>query len=245
MSVERAQSFGAVAELYDQYRPSPPPEAARLLGDIRGRKVLEVAAGTGLWSRFLLAQGADLTIVEPDEKMRAVLERRSPQVHALVGTAESLPVVDASFDVVVVSSAWHWFRQPEATQEMARVLCDAGRLFVLWNGFSRSLEWVDELSKLRDGKRDPSVRPRSWTAPELAEGLFVDVTDVSVDWTWRRTTDEVVKLFGTYSGVSTRTQAERTQVGATLRELLAKVTVDDVVDVPMTLRGTVATRSAR
>jgi SAM-dependent methyltransferase len=245
MSVERAQSFGAIADLYDEYRPSPPPEAAALLGDIDGLKILEVAAGTGIWSRFLLELGADLTIVEPDEKMRAVLERRSPQVHALVGTAESLPVADASFDVVVISSAWHWFRQPDATQEMARVLRDNGRLFVLWNGFARSLEWVNELSKLRDGKRDPSVRPRSWTAPELFVDSFVDVTDVSIDWTWRRTTDEVVKLFGTYSGVSTRTGAERAEIGAKLRELLAQVTVNDVVDIPMTLRGTVATRSAR
>jgi SAM-dependent methyltransferase len=245
MSVERAQSFGAIADLYDHYRPSPPPEAKNLLGDLDGLKILEVAAGTGIWSRFLLEQGADLTIVEPDEKMRAVLERRSPQVHALVGTAESLPVADASFDVVVVSSAWHWFRQPDATDEMARVLSDGGRLFVLWNGFARSLEWVNELSKLRDGKKDPSVRPRSWTAPELFEGSFVEVTDVSIDWTWRRTTDEVVKLFGTYSGVSTRTETERAEIGATLRELLAQVTVDDVVDIPMTLRGTVATRSVR
>jgi len=245
MSVERAQSFGAIADLYDEYRPSPPPEAAALLGDIDGLKILEVAAGTGIWSRFLLELGADLMIVEPDEKMRAVLERRSPQVHALVGTAESLPVADASFDVVVISSAWHWFRQPDATQEMARVLSDRGRLFVLWNGFARSLEWVNELSKLRDGKRDPSVRPRSWTAPELFADSFVDVTDVSIDWTWRRTTDEVVKLFGTYSGVSTRNGAERAKIGAKLCELLAQVTVNDVVDIPMTLRGTVATRSAR
>jgi hypothetical protein len=55
----------------------------------------------------------------------------------------------------------------------------------------------------------------------------------------------VVKLFGTYSGVSTRNQAERAEIGAKLRELLGQVTVNDVVDVPMTLRGTVATRSAR
>jgi SAM-dependent methyltransferase len=245
MSQERAQSFGAVAELYDQYRPSPPPEAAALLGNLQGLKILEVAAGTGIWTRFLVELGADLTIVEPDEKMRVVLERRSPQVHTLVGTAESLPVADASFDVVVISSAWHWFRQPDATNEMARVLIDGGRLFVLWNGFARSLEWVNELSKLRDGKHDPSLRPRSWTAPELFEGLFVDVTDVSIDWTWTRTTDEVVKLFGTYSGVSTRTTAERAAVGAQLREVLVNVTVNDVVDIPMTLRGTVATRSAR
>ncbi len=245
MSDQRARSFGAIAEQYDHYRPAPPIGAAALLGDLHGLEVLEVAAGTGLWSRFLIACGATLTIVEPDDDMRAVLERQSPQVRSLVGTAESLPVADASFDVVVVSSAWHWFRQPEATHEMARVLVDHGRLFVLWNGFSRDLEWVNELSKLRDSNGDPSVRPRSWRAAELSDGSFSNITDIALDWTWRRTTDELVSLFGTYSGVIVRTEDERASVERTLRAYLEDVTLDGVLDVPMTLRGTVATRSAR
>ena len=245
MSDQRARSFGAIAEQYDQYRPAPPSGSASLLGDLHGLEVLEVAAGTGLWSRFLIECGATLTIVEPDDDMRAVLERQSPQVRSLVGTAESLPVADASFDVVVVSSAWHWFSQPEATHEMARVLVDNGRLFVLWNGFSRDLEWVNELSKLRDSNRDPLVRLRSWRAAELSDGLFFDISEIALDWTWRRTTDQLVALFGTYSGVIVRTNDERASVERRLRAYLENVTVDGVVDVPMTLRGSVATRSAR
>ncbi len=245
MSDQRAQSFGAVAELYDRYRPEPPGGAAPLLGDLHGLNVLEVAAGTGIWSRFLLELGATLTIVEPDEKMRAVLERRSPQARSLVGTAESLPVEDASFDVVVISSAWHWFRQPEATNEMARVLKDAGRLFVLWNGFSRDVEWVDELTKLRDANRGPSMRPRSWRASEVDSGLFYEVTELSLDWSWRRTTDEVVSLFATYSGDLIRSDQERLRIRAILRARLEAVSVEGVIDVPMTLRGTKAIRSDR
>jgi SAM-dependent methyltransferase len=242
VSDPRAQSFGAVAELYDQYRPPPPEEAASLLGDLHGLDVLEVAAGTGIWSRFLLGLGATLTVVEPDDQMRAVLVRRSPEVHALVGTAESLPVEDASFDVVSVSSAWHWFQQPDATIEMARVLRDGGRLFVQWNGFGRDVEWVNELSKLRD----QSVRRRSWRAAELSDaGLFHDVRDFSIDWTWRRTIEELVQHFGTYSGVIARTDEERQRLRERVEAHLAAVTTDGVVDVPMTLRGTVAVRSVR
>jgi len=238
----RAQSFGAVAELYDQYRPPPPAEAATLLGDLHGLEVLEVAAGTGIWSRFLIEQGARLTIVEPDDQMRAVLERRSPGVRALVGTAESLPVADGAFDLVLVSSAWHWFSQPDATVEMARVLREGGRLVVQWNGFGRDVGWVNELAKLRD----QSVRPRSWRAVELADSpLFHDAEDFSIDWTWRRTTDELIKHFGTYSGAIVRTDEERQRMRELVGTHLKRVTVDGAVDVPMTLRGTVAVRSAR
>jgi ubiquinone/menaquinone biosynthesis C-methylase UbiE len=71
---------------------------------------------------LLVELGANVTVVEPDDDMRAVLERRSPGVHSLSGRAEHLPVFDESFDAVLISSAWHWFEQPESTIEMARVL---------------------------------------------------------------------------------------------------------------------------
>jgi hypothetical protein len=125
---------------------------------------------------------------------------------------------------------------------MARVLRDGGRLFVQWNGFGRDVEWVNELSKLRD----QSVRPRSWRATELSDaGLFHDVQDFSIDWTWRRTIDELVKHFGTYSGVIVRTDEERQRMRELVRAHLDTVSDDGVVDVPMTLRGTVAVRSVR
>ncbi len=160
----RGLKFGTVAEQYDAYRPGPPLEAAELLGDLHGRDVLEVGAGTGLWTRFLEGLGATLTIVEPDDEMRAVLERQSPEVRSLVGSAESLPVPDESFDVVLCSSAWHWFEQPAATIEMARVLRDRGKLFVLWNGFSRDVEWLRRLTELRENPGDTNARPRGWSA---------------------------------------------------------------------------------
>jgi SAM-dependent methyltransferase len=245
MPVERARSFGSVAELYDEFRPSPPPEASSILGDLHGLKVLEVGAGTGLWSRFLVQQGAQLTIVEPDDNMRAVLIRRSSDVKALTGTAESLPVEDASFDVVVSSSAWHWFTQPDARDEMARVLVDGGRLIVLWNGFSRDVEWVQELITLRNNEEVPGVRHRGWRAAELSEGAFEQVKDVALDWSWTRTTDQMVSLFGTYSGVIILNDEQKRVVDRRVREKLEGMTADGVVDVPMTLRGTIAVRSAR
>jgi SAM-dependent methyltransferase len=242
---ERAQSFGSVAEQYDEFRPGPPEEATALLGDLNGVRVLEVAAGTGLWSRFLLRHGAELTIVEPNDQMRVVLERRSPGVHALVGTAESLPVKDASFDVVVSSSAWHWFQQPDATLEMARVLVDEGRIFVFWNGFARDVEWVQELTRLRDNDGDTKPRARGWTATELSDGPFEHISDVAIDWTWRRTTDQIVALFGTYSGVIVRSDEERARIDAKVRSRLEKIAHGGEIDLPMTLRGTTARRSAR
>jgi SAM-dependent methyltransferase len=241
----RGLRFGTVAEQYDVYRPEPPPEVTSVFGDLRGRAVLEVGAGTGKWTRLLIELGANVTVVEPDDDMRAVLVRRSPDVHVLKGTAEALPLADATFDAVVVSSAWHWFEQPAALNEMARVLRDGGGLFVLWNGFSRDVAWLKPLIELRDRPEDDGKRPRGWAADLGIKGDFDVESQVELNWTWTRSIDEIVSLFQTYSGAIIRTEEERLEMTTELRERLEALAVDGVVELPMTIRGTVARRRAR
>ena len=241
----RGLRFGSVAEQYDLYRPSPPPEMSAYLGDLHGLDVLEVGAGTGKWTRLLLELGAVVTVVEPDDDMRAVLERQSPEVVAHRGAAEALPVGDALFDAVLVSSAWHWFEQPAAANEMARVLRDGGGLFILWNGFSAGDPWWDEITDLRERPDDEHKRPRGWGAVFGPDGDFEIEFDVELDWSWTRSVDDLVSAFGTYSGVIIRADEERHEVEREVRRRLDEVAVNGVVEVPMTVRGTVARRRAR
>jgi SAM-dependent methyltransferase len=241
----RGLRFGTVAEQYDLYRPPPPREVEAIFGDLRGSAVLEVGAGTGKWTRLLLELGATVTVVEPDDDMRTVLVRRSPEAHTLKGVAEDLPVDDASFDAALVSSAWHWFEQPAAINEMARVLRDGGALFVLWNGFSRDVPWLDELTALRERPDDVHKRPRGWGVGFDAESDFEGESDIEVNWTWTRTIDEVVSLFGTYSGAIIRGDDDRRAMERAVRERLETLATGGAVEIPMTVRGTVAHRRAR
>ncbi len=73
------------------FRPGPPSEAAALFGDLAGSQVLDVGAGTGKLTRFLLGLGATISVIEPDDEMRTVLVRESPGVTALIGSAETVP----------------------------------------------------------------------------------------------------------------------------------------------------------
>jgi SAM-dependent methyltransferase len=242
---KRGLKFGSVAEQYDEFRPGPPASAAALFGDIADRDVLEVAAGTGKWTRFLLELGAVVTVVEPDDDMRAVLVRRSPQVRAVPGVAEHLPVDDRTFDTILVSSAWHWFEQPEATNEMARVLRDRGRLAVLWNGFSRDVPWIASLAELRERPNDEGRRPRGWSAEFSTDSPFEIERQVEINWEWARSVEEIISLFGTYTGAIIRSDDDRESMRAELRRRLEPVAVNGVVPVPMTVRGTIARRRAR
>ena len=241
----RGLKFGTVAEEYDRFRPAPPPDAAALAGDLRGLDVLEVGAGTGKLTRFLLALGAKVSVIEPDEAMRAVLTRRSPEVEVLLGRAESVPAPDESFDAVFSSSAWHWFAQPDATEEFARVLRDDGALQIWWNGFGRDVPWMKELTELRQREGDPGARPRGWRATLDPDGPFTDITDFEVDWVWTRTIEEVVGNFFTFSAAIIRSDEERGAMATQVRDFLTERFNEGPVELPMTLRGTTARRRPR
>jgi len=135
-------SFGAVAGEYDRLRPSPPPEAVDWLLPARRDVVVDLAAGTGLLTRALAGKVGHVIAVEPDERMRSVLQARSCDVEVLAGRGEAIPLPDASADAVFVSSAWHWMDPDLAVPEIARVLRDGGRFGVIWTGRNPHIEWL-------------------------------------------------------------------------------------------------------
>jgi SAM-dependent methyltransferase len=148
---DRATSFGNVAESYDRVRPGPPAAALDWLVPAGCEVAVDLAAGTGLFTRALLGRAARVVAVEPDARMREVLARRSPGVDAVAGTGEAMPLADASADAVFVSTAWHWLDPARAVPEIARVLRPGGRLGVIWTSRDRDQDWVAELDLLRLG----------------------------------------------------------------------------------------------
>jgi len=131
-SPDLALSFGSDAAAYERVRPDWPraavERAAELLGLEPDADVVDLAAGTGKLTRLLARRFRRVLAVEPDDRMRALLE-----VEACPGTAERMPLPADSADAVFVGDAFHWFDAPAALAEIARVLRPRGGLVLLWN----------------------------------------------------------------------------------------------------------------
>jgi demethylmenaquinone methyltransferase / 2-methoxy-6-polyprenyl-1,4-benzoquinol methylase len=109
-------------------------EVLTRIGVREGSRVLDVACGTGQVSAAalrLVGPSGQVVGVDPSEGMRRVAESRRA-IRTLPGTADRLPVADASFDVVVMGYALrHAADLLAAFREMRRALRPGGMVAIL------------------------------------------------------------------------------------------------------------------
>jgi SAM-dependent methyltransferase len=214
----RARSFGAAADAYERARPSYPDDAVDWLLPECAGTVLDLGAGTGKLTRAQVARGLDVTAVEPLDEMRESLERSLPQVRALKGTAEDIPLPDHSIDVITVAQAWHWVDVELATAQAARVLKPGGTLGLIWNRRDERVPWVETLSHIM-GSGDAEII-------EL-EGITIDppfgpTESFVTDWSRPMNVDLLVEMAASRSYVITATPRRRREILDGIRELVAR-----------------------
>jgi len=131
-------SFDAVAESYDLYRPRPPREvveaviAASNLHD--GSRGLEIGCGTGQLSAPLAEYGVDLVAVELGGRLAAVARRnleRFPNARVETAAFEDWPLPTQKFDAVLAASAFHWLDPNVRLSKAVEALHPGGFLTIL------------------------------------------------------------------------------------------------------------------
>lgn len=110
----------AYENMYDLIRPV-----------VKGRTVLELAAGTGLIAKNIVSAAKHIEATDASAEMIAEANRDncSAKLRFSVQDMFRLPYADKSFDVAIVSNALHIVPNPEkALAEIRRVLKDDGVL---------------------------------------------------------------------------------------------------------------------
>ncbi|HEY7422050.1 MAG TPA: class I SAM-dependent methyltransferase [Gaiellaceae bacterium] len=182
-------------------------------------RVLDLAAGTGRLTRELVQRFGSVTAVEPDDQMRDLIDVGT----ALAGSAEAIPLQDATIDCVFVGDAFHWFDAMRAIGEIARVLVRGGGLVIVWTHWWEPepplpADAVELLSEPYD--RFAAQRPEPWDdsfddspfeplrREEFAEELTVD-------------SDLLLAMYSTTSSFAVLPDADRTALFERVRPLLS------------------------
>src|SRR5687768_16967002 len=105
-----ARGYGNRSATYQQARPAYHPAVVDRFAARYGQgSVVDVGAGTGIFTAQLVEAGVSVVAVEPVPEMRGRIEAHASPEEVLDGTAEDLPISDDSIDTVVAAQAFHWF----------------------------------------------------------------------------------------------------------------------------------------
>ncbi len=136
------QRFHAAAAHYDRHAVVATEAASRLVERLDGLRfepgaILDLGCGTGLQARTLHERFPRARVVAVDSA-RGMLERARRRrgrwrrrFEVLAADAESLPLADASIDLVFSSMVLEWCRDPERVlHELRRVMSPGGLLLM-------------------------------------------------------------------------------------------------------------------
>lgn len=163
------RGFDRGAQAYVRSRPAYPDAAVTSLMDqfelSRGAHVVDLGAGTGIFSRQLASHGLAVTAIEPVSAMRAGMVD-VPGLVARDAVAERTGLPDGCADAVVAATAWHWFDAAATIREVHRLLKPGvGGFGLVWNDYDVSVPWVSAYAYIADRRREstsPSARSGRW-----------------------------------------------------------------------------------
>jgi ubiquinone/menaquinone biosynthesis C-methylase UbiE len=128
------------------------------------------------------------------------------------GTADKTPYEDASFDVVTIAQAFHWFANHNSLKELNRIIKPggsqftalhaimgsdvpfAGKLVLIWNTYDEEQPWLAELSRYVWGFKDdaPQYRDMSWPPAFEGQSYFAPLQKTSYDNTYPAVSRETI-----------------------------------------------------
>lgn len=133
----RRTLFDSVAQLYEASRlgyPSDIVEVAVTTAAVgAGSAVLEVGCGTGQLTDSLARYGLRLTAIDIGPSMINAARRRlgGPALSFQVSSFEDFAAADASFDLIISGTAFHWVDPEVRFRKPARLLRPGGWLALL------------------------------------------------------------------------------------------------------------------
>jgi SAM-dependent methyltransferase len=219
-SDERRLSFGRVAELYEEARPSYPraliEDVLAYAGLSDGDEILEVGAGTGKATRLFAAGGWRIVALEPSAEMAAVARRVCapyPSVEIVESDFEHWHLPSARFRLLISAQAWHW-TDPDTRYAKARAaLRTDGALAVFWNhpdwqgcelraeldqAYREAAPEIEKGAPMRPSTEQEDLYA-DWQAEIAAAAGFGSAEVRNYAWNSRHTGEQYVRLLGTAS----------------------------------------------
>lgn len=131
------KKYDFLAEVYHGYRTKRPqglfhnemlemPATLELLGDVRGKKILDFGCGTGIYAKLLAKKGAKVSGFDISSGMLAIAKAENPTLDLRLGSGYVIPFKE-KFDIVLAPLVVHYLEDwDKMFREVSRVLKTGG-----------------------------------------------------------------------------------------------------------------------
>ena len=232
-------TFEEVADLYEQTRPTYPPEAfddlAALARLPSAARIVEVGCGTGQATLPLAERGFEITCVELGEQLASVARRKLAHlenVEVINANFETWRPTRAGFDAAVAFTSFHWIAPEARYAKTASILREQGVLAVVSTRHVLPVDGDDFFVDVQEDYEavipdDPKTTAGAGGPPppdavaDLADEIdasrhFRNVATRRYLWDVTYSADEYLAVLNTYSG-------HRALDGATRERLLSRI----------------------
>ena len=126
--------FTGKSDDYFRYRPSYPATSVRWLKErVSGENVVDIGAGTGIFTQLLLNFFKEVSAIEPNADMRKFFRIFLPEIPCLPESGEATGLPDNSVDLITIAQAFHWLDEEKFKAEAMRILRPGGKVAIIWN----------------------------------------------------------------------------------------------------------------
>ena len=205
---ELKTTFNTAPTLYEDVRPGYPEELIQDVIDISGlnnhSKILEVGCGTGKATRPFAERGYELVCLDIGADLIAVAKEKLkafPNVSFVEQAFETWKPED-NFNLIISATAFHWVDPKVRYLKASEVIKSKGFLAVFSNQHVKKDEgFFAESQSLYDKYYAPLTTNRpTHTTNFPGVAAFQDPIKRVYPWTQTYSSEQYIKLLGTYSG---------------------------------------------
>ncbi len=207
-NTELKATFNTAPALYEDVRPGYPAELIRDVIDLSGlednNRVLEIGCGTGKATRPFAERRYELVCLDIGADLIAVAReslKEFPNVSFVTEAFEEWEP-EGKFNLIISATAFHWVDPKVRYLKASEVLKSNGFLAIFSNQHVRKDEgFFAESQRLYDKYYVPLTTNRPTHATDFpGVEAFQDPIKRVYPWTQAYSSEQYIKLLGTYSG---------------------------------------------
>lgn len=256
---ELGGTFDTVVSLYDKIRPGYVGDIYRAIFDYvhidENSRVVEVGSGSGQATEPVLKTGCSLTAIEYGENFSQMLRDKFKgykKFTVITGKFEDVDLEDNSLDLAFSATAFHWVPEEVGYPKLFSILKEGGAFARFANrpqGCKNDPELAGEIDDLYENYYNKHYGVKSGTKTWFTEDKAREIADIPTKYGFTDiqyhlfyrdrvfTSDEYIKLLGTYSDHIAIEEKVRNEFFAKIKEAIdhhgGTITVSDTLDLEL------------